>query len=381
MNVHIINLFLSRNGGGIFTVINQLYSTKYAKYFFKKRLKYYGYKDNFTEIDTKTLNGKSFCFDKVNSFFYSKKMKLKLSEKLDNNSIIHLHSLWMYPSVLLIGLKRKHSFKKIISPHGMLDKWALNNSKFKKKISLFLFEKKNIRTADCIHALCYQEYLDIRKISSKVPVAIIPNGINMPISKNENNRPSNKNILFLARLHPKKGLDNLIEAWEKTNTENWNLIIVGPDEGGYEEKINKKNKFLKEGKNKIQLIKGAFGKEKEELYKAASIFILPSFSEGLPMTILEAWSYKLPVLMTKECNLEVGFNEKAAFQIEPTIQSIKSGIEKCINLPTTELEKMGYNGYKLVERDYTWEEVSKKMIKTYEWLLNGNNKPNFIRLN
>jgi poly(glycerol-phosphate) alpha-glucosyltransferase len=129
--------------------------------------------------------------------------------KVKHNDIIHLHSLWQYPSILLNQLNKGRKFKKIISPHGMLDPWALNNNKTQKAISLYLYEKKNLNTADCIHALCEQEYRDIKKIAPNVPVAIIPNGVYLPdIISEQKESNSIKQILFLGRIHPKKGIEN-----------------------------------------------------------------------------------------------------------------------------------------------------------------------------
>ncbi len=371
MKVFIINLFLSRKGGGIFTVLKELYSS-----FIDSKLMFYGYKDDYSKVDSKILNGEVQLFERENSFFYSGALKSKL-KGCDSNSIIHLHTLWMYPSFFLSKFKVA---KKIISPHGMLDKWALKNGNLKKRICLNFFEKRNLMTADCIHALCYQEYLDIRKIAPRTPVAIIPNGINLPADKQVELK-SQKRVLFLARLHPKKGLDNLIEAWGKSNTEDWCLWIVGPDEGKYEHKIKEKNKSFPNGKNKIVFSKGVFGKDKEEMYRKSSLFILPSYSEGLPMTILEAWSYKLPVLMTKECNLEIGFKENAAIKIDSSVDSIIRGLEKTFQLSEGELVCIGQNGFELVKNEFTWKEVSKKMETLYKWVLLKDNKPDFVQLN
>lgn len=378
MKVFILNLYLSRKGGGIFTVIKELYNSTISKAFFNSNLFFLGYDDEFFSQDSTILNGKVICLKKENSFFYSSDLKEKLQNLNSPDNIVHLHSLWMYPSFILKKLSAKSNFKKIISPHGMLDSWALSNGKLKKRLILNFFEKRNLKTADCIHALCFQEYQDIRKITKTTPVAIIPNGINLP--KFDKELEKEKNILFLARLHPKKGIDNLIEAWKLIETKDWNLTIVGPDEGNYEEKIGKVNENLPPDKRKIKFIGGAFGKDKAQLYQKASIFILPSFSEGLPMTILEAWSYKLPVLMTKECNLEIGFNENAASKIEASVNGIRKGIEKFINLPENELNQIGLNGYNLVQKEFTWEEVSKKMIHTYKWIIEETEKPNFIYL-
>lgn len=376
MQIHIINLSLSRKGGGIFTVINELYNSKiFKKTVFKNNLIFWGYKDEYSEIDTKELNGISRTFKKTNKFLFSLKFKRELRADIAENSIVHLHSLWMYPSVLLLNLNKT---KKIISTHGMLDSWALNNSKIKKSIALFLFERKNLNSADCIHALCQQEYYDIRKIAPKVPIAIIPNGINLPIELSPNPK-RNKTVLFLGRLHPKKGLENLIDAWFQLNNNEWKLIIVGPDENDYKEKIKQKIKLLNlEGS--ISLLDSKYGMEKDTLFRTVSAFILPSFSEGLPMVILEAWSYKVPVIMTKECNLEIGFEKNAAIEINTSIESIKLGIEKVINSTEDQLVAIGQAGYDLVKKNYTWDEVGIKMNLVYKWINKEIEKPSFINL-
>lgn len=376
MKIHIINLFLSRNGGGIFTVINELYNSKiFKKTVFNNDLSFWGYKDEYSEIDTKELNGISRTFRKTNTFLFSLKFKRELKANISENSIVHLHSLWMYPSVLLLNLSKA---KKVISTHGMLDSWALNNSKTKKRIALLLFERKNLNSADCIHALCEQEYYDIRKIAPKVPIAIIPNGINLPIEFAINPKRI-KTLLFLGRVHPKKGLENLIDAWLQLNNCEWKLLIVGPDENDYKETIKQKIKLLNlEGS--ISLLDSKYGIEKEDLFRTVSAFILPSFSEGLPMVILEAWSYKVPVIMTKECNLEIGFEKNAAIEINTSIESIKLGIEKVINSSEDQLVAIGQAGYDLVKKNYTWDEVGIKMNLVYKWINKEIEKPSFINL-
>lgn len=379
MKVHIINLYLSRKGGGIFTVIKELYNSNTSKFFFKSNLFFLGFRDEDAQKDSQMLNGVVSLFTKENPFFYSSKLGNKLRELNKAENIIHLNSLWMYPSLALVLFgKKKKRFKKIISPHGMLDSWAMANGRLKKLFFLNLVEKRNLRTANCIHALNYKEYLDVRRLAKKTPVAIIPNGINLP--KIDKKIEKKKSILFLGRLHPKKGLDNLLAAWKFINSKGWNLIIVGPDEGNYTEKIRQMNEEMEPQGKRIDLIKGAFGKEKATLYNESSIFILPSFSEGLPMTVLEAWSYGLPVLMTKECNLDIGFKENAAVEIDASIISIKNGIQKLIDLPNSELVRIGSNGYNLVRREFTWDDVSQKMIETYKWVLGEVDRPDFIYL-
>lgn len=382
MRVHIISPILSRYGGGVFTVIRELYGSKSALVKKKIKLFLWGYKDDFCYEDCESINAKkifvSLKYLPLNKIYYSLELKRKLSKEIGDNDIVHLHSLWQYPSILLNQLNKGKKFKKIVSPHGMLDPWALNNNKIRKAISLFLYEKKNLNTADCIHALCEQEYRDIRKLAPNVPVAIIPNGVYLPeIKIKEKDKNSIKQLLFLGRIHPKKGIENLIKAWAEIKDNRWKLVIAGVDENGHEEYL-KKIVFDLNLHSNIEFIGPVFGKDKESLLLTSDAFVLPSFSEGLPMSILEAWSYKLPVLMTPQCNLEIGFDVGGAISIDNSILGIKNGLLRLFTTEEDDIVNMGIQGYELVKSEYTWDKVGCKMEELYLWVIGESEKPNFV---
>jgi poly(glycerol-phosphate) alpha-glucosyltransferase len=167
-------------------------------------------------------------------------------------------------------------------------------------------------------------------------------------SKDTQSTEGKKTLLFLGRIHPKKGLVGLIRAWAEiqnpksgiNNSKDWQLVIAGWDQGGHEEELKslcgelglRVFSRLDAGDLKLNSYKlktpppeaeatdvvfwgPAFGPEKEALLRSASAFVLTSFSEGLPMSVLEAWSYGLPVLMNPECNLQEGFACGAALEI------------------------------------------------------------------
>lgn len=299
-------------------------------------------------------------------------------------ALVDVQGIWMYHSWAALKYTNKHpNVKKVITPHGMLDSWALKNSAWKKKIVGKLFEYENLRTADCFHALCKSEYNSIREFGLTSPIAIIPNGIDLPNNIQLDKNKKKKVLLYIGRIHPKKGLKEMIEGVallkqkNKSILDNWLIRVAGWDQNGHLDELNSlcKNIGLN---NIINFIGPIFGEKKEQELCQADAFILPSFSEGLPMSILEAWAYKLPCIMTDYCNLPEGFETNAAFRIEPNAESIAVGLESMFNLSNSQRILMGSNGYKLCERQFTWKVISQQKLHLYRWLLGEAEKPDFV---
>lgn len=298
--------------------------------------------------------------------------------------IIHQQGIWMYHSHAALCYKNSHPETiLIVEPHGMLDPWAVRNSEWKKKIVGHLFEYKNLRNADCIHALCQSEYESIRSFGLKNPVAIIPNGVNLPKNLHLNCFFDKKILLYIGRIHPKKGIKELIlgiSMVKKSNPsllKSWKIHIAGWDQNGHINEL----KHLVEVNNlmdDVKFVGSLYGEAKEKALSQANAFILPSFSEGLPMSVLEAWAYKLPVIMTDYCNLPEGFNSDAAFRISPFPESIFSTLQDVFSADNAKLEEIGDNGYNLVKQNFTWDSVADQTIELYKYLLNGDEKPRFV---
>lgn len=130
----------------------------------------------------------------------------------------------------------------------------------------------------------------------------------------------------------------------------------------------------------VKFIGAIYGEQKEKELCQADAFVLTSYSEGLPMSVLEAWAYKLPVLMTDFCNIPEGFDADAAVRVDTTPESIAEGLIKMFSMSDKRLEQIGNNGYNLVKEHFTWEYVASQTIELYEWLTEGGEKPLFVRL-
>lgn len=297
--------------------------------------------------------------------------------------IIHSQGLWMYNSKAALDYKKKYNRSiSLVSPRGMLDSWAIKQSKILKRIIGEWFEHDHLKRCDCIHALCQSEYESIREYGLKSPIAVIPNGINLP---DHFIKPNNekKILLFVGRIHPKKGLDLLIDAVSIIKQRNamalsdWSIRIAGWNQLNHQEYLQKRVTELKI-QDTISFIGPILGDKKKRELINADAFILPSFSEGLPMSVLEAWSYKLPVVMTKYCNLPEGFSQNAAVKIDVNAEDIANKLVDFFERSEQDRIHIGQNGYNLIKSKFTWDAIARKTDELYHWLSGNGNKPDFV---
>lgn len=299
--------------------------------------------------------------------------------------VIETQGIWMYFSAAALKFKKKFGAKVVVAPHGMLDPWAVKNSAWKKKLVGHLFEYENLHKADCIKALCKSEYDSIREFGLKNPVAIIPNGINLPEGVTYDRQREKKTMLFVGRIHPKKGIRELIEGLALVRETHpgllnmWQIRIAGWDQLGHTEELIALAE-AKGLKGTVSFIGSVFGEKKQEELCKANAFVLTSFSEGLPMSVLEAWAYKLPVLMTDFCNIPEGFEADAAVRVETTPESIAEGLVKMFSMSNERLEQIGNNGFNLVKERFTWEHIADQTHELYKWLTEGGKMPSFVKL-
>ncbi len=319
-------------------------------------------------------------------FGYSPQMKAIVQSF--GPDLVHTHGLFYYTSIVAVSLNKSRRIPYLVSPHGMLDPWALANGRLKKKLGMVLFEKRHLHNASCIHSLGYGETKAMRSLGLKKPICQIPNGVTIKdpmihasVTSSRHGFAKDKRVLlFLGRIHPKKGLQSLISAWGKipaNERKEWILVIAGWDQGGHEEVLKKHRKCL--GPNSgIEFIGPQFGINKDSTLQCADAFILPSLSEGLPMTVLEAWANKLPVLMTAQCNLPEGFVANAALEVFANEIDIEKKLRVLFTMSEADRARMGQRGFDLVKSKFSWEIIARDMCMAYQWILGGGSPPSCI---
>lgn len=390
LNVEVILSSVSRNAGGVFDAVRQACAAIMDDKGF--RLGVHGVRDDRTEqdlADWAPVPVSAYDRSGPAALAHAPELHKAITRSADID-ILHQHGIWQSPSRTALKWRRKTGRPVIISPHGMLDPWALRNSRQKKQVAEFLFEKSNLKGAACLHALNVSELESIRAYGLENPVAIIANGVTLPPASVEPDskldEDGRRTLLFLGRIHPKKGLLELITAWKRLKEEapevakGWKLVAAGWDDGGHFEALQASVRDM-DLSDDVTLPGAVFGEEKDRLFREASAFVLASHSEGLPMAILEAWAYELPVFMTPACNLPIGFETQAAIALETDPDQIFDALKQ--NLLRPDLQQFGLNGRKLVSDQFTWTAIGAQFRDLYEWVHAGaeaDAAPDFVSL-
>jgi glycosyltransferase involved in cell wall biosynthesis len=293
--------------------------------------------------------------------------------------LIHSHMLWMAPNYYSGIIADKFKKPYVCSPRGTLSQWALSQSIWKKKIVLALGQQKALNTVSCFHATAEQEYDEIKQAGyPMVPCTVIPNGIDIPTLPDREEKKLQR-LTFMSRIHAKKGIDNLIKAWVELQDFfiTWELIIVGPDEHKYAKEMKALAKSL--GAKRITFMGEVKGQDKIHLLTNSDLFVLPTHSENFGMVVAEALACKVPVICTKGAPWQGLIDNDAGWWIDIGIEPLKISLKEVMHLSETERAQKGVNGREWMKRDFSWDKIAKDMIKTYQWLINNSEKPNFVR--
>jgi glycosyltransferase involved in cell wall biosynthesis len=303
--------------------------------------------------------------------------------------LVHQHGIWMAISACSNRFRMLTGRPVVITPHGSLEPFALARSKLKKSLAALAYETKNLHGASCLHALSPAEVESFRRYGLKNPIAMIPNGISDAWLASCGTRdvavkglclPNDRRILlFLSRIHPIKGLPMLLKAMAalRSKLNDWLLVIAGPDANNYQSEIEDIVKQLRLEEN-VAIVGAVFGQQKRDLFAAADLFVLPSFSEGSPVVVLEALGAGVPVLTTQATPWEDLSKYDCGYWVPINEDAITSALNEAISMPPTRLEQMGCRGKELVAQEYTWSTVATKMQAVYDWVLMRGAPPYFV---
>jgi glycosyltransferase involved in cell wall biosynthesis len=387
MKICMLSASVSRLGGGVFSALRGLATALHNPPDFAVSV--IGLRDRLTDEDRPEWQPLSpTACDILGPRSWGFSGDLAPALRSADADLTHVHGLWMYPSLANL-MQARRGTPYVISTHGMVDPWAVANASWKKRLALRFYEDAHLHGAGCLHALCEPELRSIRAFGLKNPVCIIPNGVDLIENEPDHSGkpdwsdavpPGRKTLLFLGRVHPKKNLAALLRAWELVRQRkapgaaDWHLVIAGWDQNNHRQELAALAEELGIT-DSITFASSQYGVAKRRTYGAADGAVLPSLSEGFPIAVLEAWCAGLPVLMTPECNMSVGFDAGAALRIAPDPASIADGLADFFALDDEARRAIGRRGRQLVEDRFTWNKVAYEIGGVYRWLAGGVDPP------
>ncbi len=295
------------------------------------------------------------------------------------SSGVHIHGLWEQSTFIAARLAGAASIPYILSAHGMLESWAVNHKRLKKALYSALVERANVQGAAALHALTTTEAQDYRRFGASRPIAIIPNGVDIPLTRNPGlflaKFPALRGkriLLFLSRIHPKKGVDILIEAWSKVarHHADAHLVLAGPDFESTQSKVEAL--IASHHLEDHVLFTGMLDEPlKSSALAAADCFVLPSYSEGLSLAALEAMAASLPVILTDRCNLDHVARHGAGWVVPATALTLQSALEEVLENDLASNCAIGARGRSLVQSTYSWPHVASQMRDLYSFVEGG----------
>lgn len=296
--------------------------------------------------------------------------------------IYHTNGMWMHCNHETCTIAREKGKPYVITPHGMLYPQALARSAWKKKLLLNLGGvEKDLRHATCIHATCDVEMKHYRDLGYTNPVAIIPNPVPIPSFINElsSDRPT-KRIGFLGRLHPRKNVKGLIEAWISLGNEikDAQLIIMGKGDDEYEATL--KTLVRQHGLNNVQFSGFITGRDKFECLASLTALCVPSDFENFGMIVTEALSVGTPVIASLGTPWQELNTKHCGWWVDNDVETLADTISQALSLPQEAIDEMGNNGKRLVNEKYRDTQVAAMMKQLYEWILYEGVKPDFVHV-
>lgn len=292
---------------------------------------------------------------------------------------VHIHGIWEVHCSVAASVARSCKRPYIVSAHGMLDDWALNHKRLKKALYAALLETNNLQKSSCLRALTRDEIGNYRRVGLTSPVVVIPSGVEAPSGvtsdafwRTHPDLVGKRIVLFLGRLNQKKGLNLLLQAWERvrSHADNAHLVIAGPDT---ENMLSSLKQMIDDLKLRrcVTLTGMLRAEHKWTALSAASLFVLPSYSEGFSIAVLESLAMGVPVITTRACHFPEIVEKDCGWVIEPDVSALQHALLEFLQLPPDEACRMGARGRRLIEERFTWSVVGQQMTEVYDWLQGG----------
>ena len=291
-------------------------------------------------------------------------------------NIVHFHGLLQYASTVASRALASAADRPatVLSPHGMFAAPAIAHKQLRKWLATLLYQRQALGCIDAFHVTSRAECDDVRAAGWHQPVAIIPFGVEVPADVPKRVDHSPRTALFLSRIHPIKGIVDLVAAWGAARPKNWRLVIAGPDECGHLREVIRTIERYGLG-DTVHVRGAAWGQDKLALFADSDLFILPSRSENFGIVIAEALASGLPVITTRGTPWEVISTAQCGWYVAAGVGGLVPAIREACSLGCGELTEMGLRGRQLMEKCFSWSATGSNMCQFYDWLCGQRTEP------
>ncbi|MEY2884042.1 MAG: hypothetical protein RL490_1766 [Pseudomonadota bacterium] len=301
-------------------------------------------------------------------------------------TIVHDNGIWS-PSNLAVGIAaRRLDLPLVISPHGMLDPWAMAYHGGRKAIAWALYQRRLLRQARGLLATAEREAGPMRQRVPGRPIALIANGVACPAQmpdRSGREMAAARTLFFMSRIHPKKNLVSLIDAWRPLALDpefaDWTLVIAGPDELDHSAELRARVMALGLA-GRVRVEGPVPDADKNAAFAAADVFVLPSFSENFGIVVAEALAQGVPAIVSDGAPWASLETEGCGWFVGTDTASIGAALLAAMRLSPAERSGMGRRGHAHVQRDFGWDPIAARTIAYYRWLLYGGAKPEFVHV-
>lgn len=283
--------------------------------------------------------------------------------------VVHVNGIWMLHTWIVQREALRLGVCTCITTHGMLEPWIVGRHRLKKMVALLLFQRRALREAEALVATAESEKDNILKFGCNSNVCVIANGIDVEGVKMKASWKRTCRILFLSRVHVKKGIEMLIEAVAKIGNElkTYEVIVAGEGETDYIDELKGKVAAAGMG-DMVRFVGGVYGEDKWNLLRSADVLVLPTFSENFGIVVAEALACGTPVITTKGAPWSDLEEWGCGWWIERSVDCLVAAMKDFLALTGDELERMGRMGRRLVEAKYSSRRMADDMLRLYRRL-------------
>jgi glycosyltransferase involved in cell wall biosynthesis len=249
----------------------------------------------------------------------------------------------------------------------------------RKSVAWNAYQRRCLVAADALHATSEVELAAIRAVGLRQPVAVIPPGVAVPSERPPKDRRESLSAVCISRLHPLKGIVDLVHAWKRVSPRGWRLVIAGPDEAGHGGRIQA---AIRESglEQEVTLRGGVWDADRDRLLDSADLFVLPSYSENYGLVVAEALARGVPVLATTGAPWSILEREGCGWWVPFGAAGLAGGLEDACDRGRDVLDAMGQRGWNIARNSFNWEAAAARMAGMYCWLAGRGGQPDCVSL-